>query len=129
VLQHESHAEKVKAFRAELMRTVEQKLNLPVPSNQTHQLWTFEHPLQEAESHQPVRICVKGPGMVHAGVSRNGKWVRIYDVPLKEVSPGIWEACVLDTEVDAFTFIWYDPSRCGNVHWEGKNYFLQRSLA
>jgi hypothetical protein len=128
VLQHERHAEQVKAFRAELMRTVEQKLNLPVPLNGTHQLWTFEHPLEEAESHRPVLIRVKGPGMVHAGVNRNGKWVRIYDVPLKEVSRGVWEACVRDPEVNTFTFIWYDPSRSGNVHWEGKNYFLQRHL-
>jgi hypothetical protein len=129
VLKHESYAEKVKALRAELMRGVEQKLNLPVLPNRSHQLWTFEHPIQGVESHRPVLIRVKGPGMVHAGVERDGKWARIYDVPLKEVSPGVWEANVLDPEVNAFTFIWYDPRRSGNVHWEGKNYLLQRSPA
>ncbi len=126
VLKHESHAEKVQARRAELMHTIEQKLNSPVLPNRGHQLWTFEQPIQEAESFQPVLIRVKGPGIVHAGVNRDGKWIRIYDVPLKEASPGVWEACVLDPEVNEFTFIWYAPERFGNVHWEGKNYFLQR---
>ncbi len=129
VLKHESHAEKVKARRSELMRALEQKLNLPVLPNRGHHLWTFEHPIQEAESHRPVLIRVKGPGIVHAGVSRDRKWVRIYDVPLKEAWPGVWEAYVLDPEVNAFTFIWYAPKRSGNVHWEGKNYLLQRSPA
>lgn len=128
VLKHESHAEKVKARRSELMRALEQKLNLPVLPNRGHQLWTFEHPLQEAESHRPVLIRVKGPGIVHAGVNCDGKWVRIYDVPLKEVSPGVWEAYILDPEANAFTFIWYAPKRSGNPHWEGKNYLLQRPL-
>jgi hypothetical protein len=66
--------------------------------------------------------------MVHAGVERGGKWVRVYDMPLKEVSPGVWEANVLDPEVNAFTFIWYAPNRSGNPRWEGKNYLLQRPL-
>ena len=129
VLKHESHAEKVKALRSELMRALEQKLNLPVLPNRGHQLWTFEHPIQEADSHRPVLIRVKGPGIVHAGVNRDGKWVRIYDMPLKDVSPGLWEAYVLDPEVNAFTFIWYAPKRYGNPHWEGKDYFLQRPPA
>ena len=129
VLTHESHVEKVKALRSELMRAVERRLNLPVLPNRGHQLWTFEHPILEAENHRPVLIRVKGPGIVHAGVKRNRKWVRIYDVPLKEVSPNVWEAYVLDPEVDAFTFIWYHPKRAGNVHWEGKNYLLQRPPA
>jgi hypothetical protein len=90
------------------------------------QLWTFEHPLQEAENHRPVLIRVKGPGMVHAGVNRAGKWVRMYDVPLQEVSPDVWEASLLDPEVNEFTFIWYDPDSPGSVHWEGKNYLLPR---
>ena len=64
--------------------------------------------------------------MVHAGVERDGRWVRIYDVPLKEVMPGVWEAYVLDPEVNAFTFIWYAPDRAGNPRWEGKNYRLHR---
>ncbi|MFL5656483.1 MAG: hypothetical protein ACJ8CB_20185 [Ktedonobacteraceae bacterium] len=90
------------------------------------QIWTFEHPLQEAENHRPVLIRAKGPGMVHAGVNRGGKWIRMYDEPLQEVSPGVWEASLLDPEVNEFTFIWYDPNRPGEVHWEGKNYLLPR---
>jgi hypothetical protein len=90
------------------------------------QLWTFEHPLQEAENHRPVLIRAQGPGMVHAGVNRAGKWIRMYDEPLQEVCPGVWEACLLDPEVNEFTFIWYDPNRSGGVHWEGKNYLLPR---
>ena len=90
------------------------------------QLWTFEQPLQEAENHRPVLIRVKGPGVVHAGVNRGGKWIRMYDEPLQEVSPGVWEASLLDPEVNEFTFIWYDPNRPGEVHWEGKNYLLPR---
>jgi hypothetical protein len=126
VLKRESYAEKVKALRVELLCVVEQKLKLPVLANRSHQLWTFEQPIQRAESQRPLLIRVKGPGMVHAGVERDGKWTRIYDVPLKEVSRGVWEANVLDPEVNAFTFIWYDPRRSGNVRWEGKNYLLQR---
>jgi hypothetical protein len=128
VLKHDSRVAKVEALRAQLMRVVEQKLNLPVLSNRDHQLWTFEHPIQVADSRRPVLIRVKGAGIVHAGVERNGKWVRIYDVPLKEVSPGVWDANVLDSEVNAFTFIWYASNRSGNPRWEGRNYLLQRSL-
>jgi hypothetical protein len=93
------------------------------------QLWTFEHPLQEAESHRPVLLRVKGPGVVHAGVNREGEWTRMYDVTLQEVSPGVWEAYLLDPEVNEFTFIWYDPNKPGNVQWEGKNYLLPRQPA
>jgi hypothetical protein len=108
---------------------VEQKLNLPLLDNRDYQLWTLEHPIQEADSHRPVLIRVNGAGMVHAGAERGGgKWVRIYDVPLKEVAPGVWEAHVLDPEVNAFTFIWYAPDRSGNPRWEEKKYFLQRPL-
>ncbi len=126
VLRQENYMERIKALRAELMRVVEQKLKLPVLSNHSHQLWTFECPIREAESHRPVLIRVGGPGMVHAGVERNGKWVRIYDVPLKEAASSVWEANVLDPEVNVFTFIWYAPDRFGNPHWEGKNYLLHR---
>ena len=126
VLQRESHAERVKARRSELMRALEHKLNLPVLANLGHQLWTFEHPLAEAKSQRSVLIRVQGPGIVHAGINRDGKWVRIYDVPLKEVWPGVWEAYVLDPEVNAFTFIWYDPKRSGKVRWEGKDYLVHR---
>ena len=126
ILKHEKYAIQVKDLRAQLMHAVEQKLNLPVLSNRDYQLWTFEHPIQEADSQRPVRIRVQRAGMVHAGVEHGGRWVRIYDVPLKEVMPGVWEAYVLDPEVNAFTFIWYAPDRAGNPRWEGKNYRLHR---
>jgi hypothetical protein len=90
------------------------------------QLWTFEHQLQEAESHRPVRLRVKGPGIAHAGINQEGKWIRTYDVPLEEVSPGVWEAYLLDPEINELTFIWYDPDQPGKVQWEGKNYPLPR---
>ncbi len=90
------------------------------------QLWSFEQPLQEAESHRPVLVRVKAPGIIHAGVNREGKWTRMYDIPLQEVSPGVWEAYMRDPEVNEFTFLWHDPNSSGNVHWEGKNYLLPR---
>src|SRR6266516_2076599 len=61
------------------------------------QIWTFEHPLKEAESHRPVRLRVNRPGIAHAGINHDGKWIRTYDVPLEEVSPDVWEAYLLDT--------------------------------
>lgn len=124
VLKQENHVAQIKALRAELMHVVEQKLNLPVLASRDYQLWTFEYPIREADSQRPVLIRVRGAGMVHAGVEHDGKWVRIYDVPLKEVAPGVWEAYLLDPEVNAFTFIWYNPDLSGNPHWEGKNYVL-----
>src|SRR6266700_33055 len=90
------------------------------------QIWTFEHPLKEAESHRPVRLRVNRPGIGHAGINHDGKWIRTYDVPLEEVSPDVWEAYLLDPEINEFTFIWYDPDKPGKVHWEGKNYHLPR---
>src|SRR6266568_2805479 len=90
------------------------------------QIWTFEHPLKEAESHRPVRLRVNRPGIAHAGINHHGKWIRTYDVPLEEVSPDVWEAYLLDPEINEFTFIWYDPDKPGKVHWEGKNYHLPR---
>ena len=90
------------------------------------QIWTFEHPLKEAESHRPVRLRVNRPGIAHAGINHDGKWIRTYDVPLEEVSPDVWEAYLLDPEINEFTFIWYDPDKPGKVHWEGKNYHLPR---
>ena len=128
LLKHKGYAEHMKAFRSALMCALEQKLNLSTLPSRDHQLWTFERPLEEATSQRPVLIRVKGNGIVHAGVERNGAWVRIYDIPLKEVSPGIWEAYVLDPQVNVFTFIWYATNRSGNPHWQRKNYFLPRPL-
>jgi hypothetical protein len=90
------------------------------------QVWTFEQPLVEAESHRPLLLQVHGPGIAHAGVNHDGKWIRTYDVPLEEVSPGVWQAYLLDPEINEFTFIWYDPDQPGKVNWEGKNYQLSR---
>jgi hypothetical protein len=90
------------------------------------QVWTFEHPLQQAESNRPVLIQVHAPGIAHAGINREGKWIRTYDVPLEEVSPDVWEAYLLDPEINELTFIWYDPDQPGKVQWEGKNYSLPR---
>jgi hypothetical protein len=129
VFKYEGIGEKVQTFRSELMGVIERKLNIEVLPNRGSQIWTFEKPIQEVGSWESVLVRVKGPGMVHVGVNRNGEWMRIYDVPLKEVSPDLWEASLWDPEVNALTFIWYDPSRSGNVHWEGKNYHLQRQLA
>ncbi len=126
VLNFESYAGKVKTLRSQLVLAVENKLNLPVLSEQESRVWTFEHPIQGFESNQVALIRVEGPGIVHVGVNHDGKWIRIYGVPLKEVSPGTWEAYILDPEVNEFTFIWYDPKGDGNVRWEGKNYSLQR---
>lgn len=128
VFKYKGIAEKVQTFRSELMSAIERKLNIGVLPSRGPQIWTFEKPIQEVGCWQSVLVRVKGPGMVHAGVNRNGEWMRIYDVPLKEVSPDLWDASLLDPEVNALTFIWYDPSRSGNVHWEGKNYHLQRQL-
>lgn len=127
VFQHEGGiVQKGQTFRSELMGVIERKLNIGLLANQGSQIWTFEKPVQEVGSRQSVLVRVKGPGMVHAGVNHNGQWLRIYDVPLKEVSLDVWEASLLDPEVNAFTFIWYDPNRSGNVHWEGKNYHLDQ---
>ena len=90
------------------------------------QLWTFESPVREAESYRPLLLEVHGPGIAHAGVNQDGKWIRTYDVPLEEVSPGVWHAYLMDPEINEFTFIWYDPDQPGKVHWEGKNYDVSR---
>jgi hypothetical protein len=129
VFKHEGIVEEVQTFRSELMSAIESKLNIGVLPNQDPQIWTFEKPVQKVGSRQSVLVRVKGPGMVHAGVNHDGQWLRTYDVPLKEISPDLWEASLLDPEVNTLTFIWYDPNRSGNVHWEGKNYHLQRRLA
>jgi hypothetical protein len=126
VFKDENMSKRVETFRSELMGAIEHKLNVEVLPNSGHQTWTFEEPVQEVGSSQSLLVRVKGPGMVHAGVDRDGEWVRIYEVPLKEVSPGLWEAYLLDPEVNVLTFIWYDPNRSGNIRWEEKNYHLQR---
>jgi hypothetical protein len=128
VFRDESMKEKFGTFRSELMGAIERKLNIEVLPNSGHQIWTFEEPVQELGSSQALLVRVKGPGMVHAGVNRDGEWVRIYDVPLREVSPDLWEAYLLDPEVNVLTFIWYDPNWSGNVRWDEKNYHLQRVL-
>jgi hypothetical protein len=80
----------------------------------------------EVDSQSPIRLQVNKPGIAHAGINRDGKWIRIYDVPLEEASPNVWEAYLLDPEINEFTFIWYDPDKPGKVYWEEKNYQLSR---
>ena len=95
------------------------------------QLWTFERPVREVPRGQPIRIRTGAQGLVHAGVKANdadGRWRRIYDVPLREYVPGRWEATILDGEVNEFTFIWFDHTRSGQVKWEGRNYQVGRTL-
>jgi hypothetical protein len=65
-------------------------------------------------------VRVGGSGFVHAGVaSPNGRWTRVYEVPLVPVPEGSYEA-VLPSGVNAFTFFWteapWTPGRPG--HWE-----------
>ena len=127
VFKDESIRNKIETFRSKLMSVIEQKLNIGILSSPGAQIWTLEKPVQEVGSCQSVLIRAKRPGMVHAGVNHHGEWIRIYDVPLKEVSPGLWEASLLDPDVNVWTFIWYDPNRSGNGYWEGKNYHLKRA--
>ena len=126
-LRHERHAEQARAFRAELAAIVQRKLGI-LPAlgarDRGERIWTFERRTPAAGTSLPVRIRVGGQGIVHAGVSREGRWTRIYDVPLAQVAPGTWEAALLDPEVNEFTFIWYDPNRSGHVHWEGRNFLV-----
>ena len=98
-------------------------------ASQVCRLWTFEQQELEPIEDVPVRIVVRGEGLVHAGVSRDGTWVRTYDIPLREVRPGLWEATLVDPEINEFTFIWFDPQRSGKVHWEGRNFALQGATA
>jgi hypothetical protein len=127
IMRRARYTEHAKAFRAELMKVVERTLSIPRAPSREHRVWTFQQRTPEAGVDQSIRIRVRGQGMVHAGVSREGRWNRIYDVPLREVSPGMWEATLLDPEVNEFTFIWYDPHRLGKGHWEGRNFFVTRS--
>jgi hypothetical protein len=126
-LRDERHAMQVKDYHAELKRRVERKLGVSMvaSASQGYRLWTFEQQELEPIDDEPVRIVVRGEGLVHAGVSRDGAWVRTYDIPLREVRPGLWEAMLLDPEINEFTFIWYDPQRSGKVHWEGRNFALR----
>jgi hypothetical protein len=126
-LRDERHAMQAQAYHAELERRVERKLgvNVEASASQGCLLWTFEQRELERIDGGPVRIVVRGEGLVHAGVSRDGAWVRTYDIPLREVGPGLWEATLLDPEINEFTFIWYDPQRSGKVHWEGRNFALR----
>jgi hypothetical protein len=81
-------------------------------------LWTFERPY--FPTGRRLRVRVGGSGFVHAGVtSPNGRWTRVYKVPLVPVPAGSYEA-ILPSGVNAFTFFWteapWTPGRPG--HWE-----------
>lgn len=123
----EAATQQVKQFAEQAaLQVAEAAGNAAQLQQEQAQVWTFEHALQEAESHRPLLLQVHAPGIAHAGVNHDGKWIRTYDVPLEEVSPGVWQAYLLDPEINEFTFIWYDPEQPGKVHWEGKNYHLPR---
>jgi hypothetical protein len=129
VLRDERFVEVVRARRAELMSTVERKWGVAPAAGADVQLWTFERHALVRDSDGPVRVVVQGDGMMHAGVRRGEHWVRTYDVPLREVAPGVWEALLLDPEINELTFIWYDPTRGGKVRWEGRNFSLRGAAA
>jgi hypothetical protein len=81
-------------------------------------LWTFEEP--HVPARERIRVRVGGSGYVHAGVARaDGRWVRIYEVPLVPLAEAGYEA-VLPPDVNVFTFFWTEaprtPGRPG--HWE-----------
>jgi hypothetical protein len=137
-LTREGYAERARASRAALLHRVEQHivsiLGLPVTHDETsrhsREVWTFERPVREVPRGQPFRIRAGAQGLVHAGVradGEDGRWRRVYDVPLREAAPGRWEAIILDGEVDEFTFIWFDRTRSGRVKWEGRNFRVRRT--
>ena len=81
-------------------------------------LWTFEQP--HFPPRRRIRVHVGGSGFVHAGViGTNGRWNRIYKVPLMPLPEGGYEA-VLPSGVNVFTFFWteapWTPAHPG--HWE-----------
>ena len=91
----------------------------PLPSEVAHAMvWTFEHP--HFAPGRRLRVRVNGSGFVHAGVAgRDGRWNRVYRVPLLPMPNGGYEA-VLPSGVNAFTFFWteapWTPGHPG--HWE-----------
>jgi hypothetical protein len=143
VLTREGYAERARASRVALLQQVERRIvrTLGIPVSDEHigshhapPVWTFERPVREVPRCQPIRIQAGAQGLVHAGVRADGddavvRWQRIYDVPLREVAPGRWEATILDGEVDEFTFIWFDHTRSGLVKWEGRNFRVRRTSA
>jgi Calcineurin-like phosphoesterase len=81
-------------------------------------LWTFEHPRFPRD--RRVRVCVNGSGFVHAGIEgTNGRWTRVYNVPLLPLLEGGYEA-LLPPGVNVFTFFWTEAPwvRGHPGHWE-----------
>jgi hypothetical protein len=81
-------------------------------------LWTFEQP--QFPPGRRLRVRVGGSGFVHAGIEEpNGRWSRVYNVPLVPVPGGRYEA-VLPMGVNVFTFFWTEaPWAHGRPgHWE-----------
>jgi hypothetical protein len=81
-------------------------------------VWTFEH--AQFPPGRRIRVRVNGSGFVHAGIaSPDGRWNRVYRVPLLPMPSGGYEA-VLPSGVNAFTFFWteapWTPGHPG--HWE-----------
>jgi hypothetical protein len=81
-------------------------------------LWTFEQP--RFPPGRRVRVRVGGSGFVHAGIEgANGRWSRVYNVPLVPIPAGGYEA-ILPAGVNVFTFFWTEaPWANGRPgHWE-----------
>ena len=81
-------------------------------------LWTFEQP--RFPPGRRVRVRVGGSGFVHAGIEgADGRWSRVYNVPLVPVPAGGYEA-ILPAAVSVFTFFWTEaPWANGRPgHWE-----------
>jgi hypothetical protein len=129
ILRDKRFVEVVRAQRAELMSTVERRWGVVPAAGASVQLWTFERRTLVRDSGSPVRVVVQREGLVHAGVRRGEDWARTYELPLREVAPGEWEALLLDPEINELTFIWYDPTRSGKVRWEGMNFRLRDAAA
>jgi hypothetical protein len=90
----------------------------PPPDVGDTALWTFEQP--HVPPGRRIRVRVGGSGFVHAGVAGpNGRWSRVYQVPLVPVPEGGYEG-VLPAGVNVFTFFWteapWTPGRPGR--WE-----------
>jgi len=81
-------------------------------------LWTFEQPRFPRD--RRVRVRVGGCGFVHAGIEgANGRWTRVYNVPLLPLPEGGYEA-LLPVGVNVFTFFWTEAPWAGGRpgHWE-----------
>jgi hypothetical protein len=125
VLRDERYAATARAQREALTGVMARKLRVTPAAGPGERVWTFEQPLLDERAEAPIRVVAHAEGLVHAGVRRGSRWVRVYEAPLREVSAGRWETTLLDPEVNEITFIWYDAQRGGRVRWEGRDFVLR----